>query len=239
MRKEFNITGSCNPEWHYMVDSAKRFEAVERLIDTGKYFTINRARQYGKTTMLQVISDRLSNQYRLIIFNAKELDEDIFQYVKKLNESNRDIGKPIVLLVDDADEYGNQLRFISFLGFLRNNYLEREKFGQKSTIHSVILACKQDIRNIVVYDSFGDRVKNSPWNIAADFNVDMTFHPEEIAQMLGDYENDRHTGKDEGYLVTFDFSKKEPAIPSVATVQNNTEPEWIEWNGKRIFEAVV
>ncbi len=121
MRKEFNITGSCNPEWHYMVDSA------------------------------QVISDRLSNQYRLIIFNAKELDEDIFQYVKKLNESNRDIGKPIVLLVDDADEYGNQLRFISFLGFLRNNYLEREKFGQKSTIHSVILACKQDIRNIVVY----------------------------------------------------------------------------------------
>ncbi len=31
MRKEFNITGSCNPEWHYMVDSAKRFEAVERV----------------------------------------------------------------------------------------------------------------------------------------------------------------------------------------------------------------
>ena len=196
MRKEFNTTGSCNPEWHYMVDTEKRFKAVEEMIDGGEYFTINRARQYGKTTMLQVISDRLSNQYRLIIFNAKELDEDIFQYVKKLNESNRDIGKPIVLLVDDADEYGNQLRFISFLGFLRNNYLEREKFGQKSTIHSVILACKQDIRNIVVYDSFGDRVKNSPWNIAADFNVDMTFHPEEIAQMLRDYENDTHTGMD-------------------------------------------
>lgn len=263
----------------------------------------------------------------------------------------------------------------------------------------------------MVYDSFGDRVKNSPWNIATDFNVDMTFHPEEIAQMLGDYENDRHTvmdikaiseeiykytsgypylvsaickiidermeadwkldnvqqavkiiakgenvtliddlskniennaelrdflfsivvngqeysysmvdpmvrfanmfsyikenrrgkamihnlifeealfvyfgnktmrelgdrispyvpnyvqngrlniehvlvrfrdllheeylatrGKDEGYLVTFDFSKKEATLPSVATPQNNTEPEWIEWNGKRIFEAVI
>ena len=46
-------------------------------------------------------------------------------------------------------------------------------------------------------------------------------------------------GKDEGYLVTFDFSKKEPTLPSVATVQNNTEPEWIEWNGKRIFEVVI
>ncbi|MBR3466963.1 MAG: hypothetical protein IKH15_07070 [Bacteroidales bacterium] len=81
----------------------------------------------------------------------------------------------------------------------------------------------------MVYDSFGDRVKNSPWNIAADFNVDMTFHPEEIAQMLRDYENDTHTGKDEGYLVTFDFSKN----------KEEKEPEWIEWNGKRIFEAVI
>lgn len=32
MRKEFNITDSCNPEWHYMVDSAKRFEAMKKLI---------------------------------------------------------------------------------------------------------------------------------------------------------------------------------------------------------------
>ncbi len=51
MRKRFNVTGSCNPEWHYMVDTEKRFKAVEDLIDMGEYFTINRARQYGKTTM--------------------------------------------------------------------------------------------------------------------------------------------------------------------------------------------
>ena len=31
MRKEFNVTGSCNPQWHYMVSTAKRFEAVENL----------------------------------------------------------------------------------------------------------------------------------------------------------------------------------------------------------------
>lgn len=35
MRKKFNITGSCNPEWHYMVDTTEHFEAVERLIETG------------------------------------------------------------------------------------------------------------------------------------------------------------------------------------------------------------
>ena len=45
MRKEFNVTGSCNPEWHYMVNTEKRFKAVESLIDRGNYFTINRVWQ--------------------------------------------------------------------------------------------------------------------------------------------------------------------------------------------------
>lgn len=57
-------------------------------------------------------------------------------------------------------------------------------------------------------------------------------------------------GMGEGYLVTFDFSKKgaalpsvatkkEPTLPSIATDQNNAEPQWIEWNGKRIFEVIA
>lgn len=45
-----------------MVDSAERFAAVEKMIDMGDYFTINRARQYGKTTThhLILITDRRS-----------------------------------------------------------------------------------------------------------------------------------------------------------------------------------
>lgn len=43
MRKRFNVTGSCNPEKHYMVDTEKRFKTVEELIDGGAYFTINQA----------------------------------------------------------------------------------------------------------------------------------------------------------------------------------------------------
>ena len=38
-----------------MVSTEKRFKAVQALIDAGEYFTINRARQYGKTTMLDMI----------------------------------------------------------------------------------------------------------------------------------------------------------------------------------------
>ena len=45
-----------------MVNTEKRFKAVEDLIDMGEYFTINRARQYGKTTMLQMIRRKLSDK---------------------------------------------------------------------------------------------------------------------------------------------------------------------------------
>lgn len=34
---------------------------------------------------------------------------------------------------------------------------------------------------------------------------------------------------EEGYLVTFDFSKD----------KKSAEPQWMEWNGKRIFEVIV
>ena len=37
---------------------------------------------------------------------------------------------------------------------------------------------------------------NSPWNIAIDFEVDMSFNPQEIGTMLKDYEADHQTGMD-------------------------------------------
>jgi hypothetical protein len=40
------------------------------------------------------------------------------------------------------------------------------------------------------------RVQNSPWNIATDFEIDMSFNPEEIKTMLVDYEKDYQTGMD-------------------------------------------
>jgi len=66
MRRKFNVTGSCNPERHYMVDTAKRFDSIKEMIDAGEYFAINRARQYGKTTTLQTIRRKLSDRYLII-----------------------------------------------------------------------------------------------------------------------------------------------------------------------------
>ena len=55
MPKVFNTTAVCIPEEHYMVDISGRLEKIKSLVDAGKYFTINRARQYGKTTTLRAL----------------------------------------------------------------------------------------------------------------------------------------------------------------------------------------
>ncbi len=105
--------------------------------------------------------------------------------------------QPVVLLIDEVDQSSNNQLFVKFLGMLRNLYLRREDNGMNSTFYSVILAGVYDVKNLKLKIRSDDESKyNSPWNIAADFNVDMTFHAEEIAQMLGDYERDVRTGMD-------------------------------------------
>ena len=62
MRK-FNVTGLCVPEQDYMVDISGKLEQIMPLIDGGCYFTINRARQYGKTTTLNMLEKTLGSEY--------------------------------------------------------------------------------------------------------------------------------------------------------------------------------
>ncbi|MBQ6769698.1 MAG: AAA-like domain-containing protein [Bacteroidales bacterium] len=237
MRKEFNVTGSCNPEWHYMVNTQKRFESVESLIDKGKYFTINRARQYGKTTTLDAIWRRLSDRYLVIPLSLEGIDSSAYasnaafvsMFARQMKENILTLGpddtavgiwqnsaatsmedlsvvishfcnvveKPVVVTIDEVDKSLDNQLFLDFLGMLRNKYLERNRKGMSSTFYSVVLAGVYDVKNLKLkIRPESEKKYNSPWNIAADFNVDMTFHPEEIAQMLGDYENDMHTGMD-------------------------------------------
>ena len=50
MSRIFNVSAACMPDEHYMVNIDERLRAIKELVDSGKYFTINKARQYGKTT---------------------------------------------------------------------------------------------------------------------------------------------------------------------------------------------
>src|SRR5215469_14592217 len=61
--REFNVTGNCVPEMHYMVDTSEKIEKIFELIEGKKYFTINRGRQYGKTTTIGMLEKRLPEDY--------------------------------------------------------------------------------------------------------------------------------------------------------------------------------
>lgn len=74
--KEFHVTGTCNPDRHYMVDISGRIEQITSdYIDKGKYFTINRARQYGKTTLMFLLRRYLLEKYIVISISFEAADE--------------------------------------------------------------------------------------------------------------------------------------------------------------------
>jgi len=238
MRK-FNVTGLCVPEMHYMVDISEKIEQIYKLVEDRNYFTINRGRQYGKTTTIWRLIKRLPEDYYCISISfqystekmyaneegfCQEFLDIIFQRIdfndpeeaKKWVDKSvtdfkslsrfitnicRNSKKKIVLIIDESDEASNNALFVSFLKMLRDKYLFRNA-GQDYTFHSVILAGVYDVRNLKqkmilagnYTPSAGESSKNSPWNIAVKFNVDMSFSAKEIETMLVDYENDFHTG---------------------------------------------
>ena len=79
MCKIFNTDGYCDPELHYMVDLSGRLAEIKCMIDAGKYFTINRARQYGKTTILNALRDFLKNDYEVISIDFQILSHGDFE----------------------------------------------------------------------------------------------------------------------------------------------------------------
>ncbi len=74
MGKIFNITGVCIPTRHYMVDISRQLGQIRTLIDQGAYFTINRARQYGKTTTLYALNRFLGDDYLVVNLDFQALD---------------------------------------------------------------------------------------------------------------------------------------------------------------------
>ena len=76
--KKFNTTAVCIPSKHYMVDISERVRDIEKLVDDGRYFTINRARQYGKTTTLSILEKKLAGDYYVVFMDFQDYGEDTF-----------------------------------------------------------------------------------------------------------------------------------------------------------------
>ncbi|MGF1532915.1 MAG: hypothetical protein ACFCUI_04380, partial [Bernardetiaceae bacterium] len=80
MKKRFNITGTCYPDKHYLMDDRRRFTSIMEMVEYGEYFVINRPRQYGKTTMLHALRKELMKRedYLPIIMNFQGLDSSVY-----------------------------------------------------------------------------------------------------------------------------------------------------------------
>lgn len=114
------------------------------------------------------------------ISHFRTLSRFISRFVRKTE-------KQIVLLIDEVDKSSNNQLFLSFLGMLRTKYLAQNRDAD-DTFQSVILAGVYDVKSLKLKIREGDEIKlNSPWNIAADFTLNMAFNPDEIKTMLLDY----------------------------------------------------
>lgn len=242
MKKRFNVTGTCIPNKHYMVDTSNKIDKIMKLIYDEEYFIINRPRQYGKTTTFFLLNNKLkeTEDYlpikisfegigdlifeneqsfsktfleiveRNLLLNNKELAaflEEREGKVDNLNDLSKIItefiikaNKKVVLMIDEVDKSSNNQLFLSFLGMLRNKYLLRNE-GMDYTFHSVILAGVHDIKSLKIKIRPDTEEKyNSPWNIASDFDVDMSFSVEEIKTMLEDYISNKYVKLDMDYF---------------------------------------
>ena len=74
MPKKFCVTRICIPEKNY-----SRYQRIDTImhdyIENGQYFTINRARQYGKTTTLYLLERRLQKEYLVLSLSFEAVDE--------------------------------------------------------------------------------------------------------------------------------------------------------------------
>ena len=120
----------------------------------------------------------------------------------------------IVLLIDEVDQAGNYPQFVKFLGLHRQMYLSRD---QIPTFQSIILAGVYDIKNLKLKMRPEDQHQyNSPWNIAAPFDTDMSLHTDGIAEMLSEYKSDHALDFDEQMVaqLIYDYTSGYPFLVS-------------------------
>ena len=66
----FNITGSCDPAYHYMIPAERRLPDLEALITKRAYFVVHAPRQTGKTTTLRALARTLTAEGRYAALHA-------------------------------------------------------------------------------------------------------------------------------------------------------------------------
>jgi len=157
----------------------------------------------------------------------------------------------LVLMIDEVDKASNHRIFLDFLSKLRDKYLAR-RIKKDFTFHSIILVGVYDIRNLklkMVQEGLHTPTAtetttyNSPWNIATDFNVDMSFSPVEIQSMLIQYENDHQTKMNIEKIAQeiYNYTSGYPVLVSriCKYIDERLEKDWTTGGVRRAVKLVL
>ena len=70
---------TCDPLKHYLVDLTDKVHKIKELVDDGKYFSISKARRYGKTTTLSALKKALSKDSTVLSVSFEGLGTECFE----------------------------------------------------------------------------------------------------------------------------------------------------------------
>ena len=103
-----------------MADISKQLAQTYEMIEKGKYFIINRPRQYGKTTTLYSMANRLNESGKYLVFNIsfEGIGDDIF---------------------NDEKVFSKGLNEVVFNS--KDTHLQKESFGSVSS--GILIVCLQ------------------------------------------------------------------------------------------------
>lgn len=226
MAKTFHINGACHPVKHYMVDLNSRLEEIKKLVDHGDYFVINRARQYGKTTILRMLQKYLQRDYVVISMSFQKMSSAKFQneytfsrafaneFIRKAQpEIERGRLNPAAvqnLTIRQAKEepFFDLTDLFEVLSEIcgtseKNLTLMIDEVDQASN-NQVFLDFLGQLREYYLnrddtpafYSVILAGVYDIKNLIAVPFSINMSFLPEDIKTMLLEYEKEHHTNMD-------------------------------------------
>ena len=151
----FNTEGICDPKLHFMVRIDDRIREIRRLfVDRGKYFVINRGRQYGKTTTLHALAKYLRDDYLVLAMDFQEIGTAEFKDENTFSRAFADILIKALKKADAGGEVETAEQIEAFAG-KREDVTLRELFDRISGL------CRQSPKPVVAIIDEVDSAANN------------------------------------------------------------------------------
>ncbi|MDR1607034.1 MAG: ATP-binding protein, partial [Deltaproteobacteria bacterium] len=153
MVKIFNTTGPCVPFEHYMLPVLGRLKAVKEMIEGKYYFVLYAPRQSGKTTYLDILTEKINSEGQYYALNCP------FSGLRDISD-NEIAMTTIVTLLNDA-MYSSNINLIKQKAFKYDSFP-----GMNSAVVKVkrilISLCEDLDKELIVFFDEADTLSGAP-----------------------------------------------------------------------------